>query len=106
MEGINLAMGLRHVNGRTDSRSSLTGALRAYYADGTEEPYDHTKDPNEWTSPSARPEHGRLILDRIVIKTGSVDGFLGKWQNLTQQGVMRIAGAHPVNVAQRCKHGK
>ena len=31
------------------------------YADGTEELYDHTKDPNEWTNVAAEPEHADII---------------------------------------------
>ena len=31
------------------------------YADGTEELYDHAKDPNEWTNVAAKPEHADVI---------------------------------------------
>ena len=32
-----------------------------HYADGTEELYDHAKDPNEWTNVAAKPEHADII---------------------------------------------
>lgn len=33
------------------------------YADGSEELYDHTTDPNEWTNLSGRPEHANVLAD-------------------------------------------
>jgi len=33
-----------------------------HYADGSEELYDHTRDPNEWTNLAGSPESGELIM--------------------------------------------
>jgi arylsulfatase A-like enzyme len=33
------------------------------YSDGSEELYDHSKDPNEWTNLAGRPEHAAVIRE-------------------------------------------